>query len=85
MKDELLRDSITSICIALVVMHVNKISQRLLFADLPLVLRVRICQGPKVSKPTYVKGGPGISLSAGKSAIFWVCSCPRNFLHVTHF
>lgn len=39
-------------------------------SDPPRVLRVSTCQGPKVSKPTNVNGGPGVSLSVGKSAIF---------------
>ena len=70
MNDELVILSITSICIALVVRHVNIIAHLLLKARPPLVLLDVISQGPKVSTPTEVKGGPGVKRSHGRSAIF---------------
>jgi len=76
--------SISSICTALVNMHVNNTAQRLLWAQPPLVRRVTIFHGPNTSKPTVVKGGSGVTRSAGKSAIFRVCILPRNFRHMTH-
>nr|XP_024657824.1 immune-associated nucleotide-binding protein 9-like [Maylandia zebra] len=58
--------------ITLVDMQVKSTAQRLLSALPPLVRRVVTVQGPKTSSPTLVNGGIGVSLSTGKSAIFWV-------------
>lgn len=44
----------------------------------------RMYQGPKKSTPERVNGGDGSSLSVGRSAIFWTCSCPRNLQHFRH-
>ena len=73
MKLSVVMDSMSSKWTALVDMHVNITAQRLLSAILPLVLRVVMAHGPKTSRPTLVNGGSGVSLSAGRSAIF--CSC----------
>lgn len=64
--------SMSSMCTALVDMQVKSTAQRLLSALPPLVRRVVTVQGPKTSSPTLVNGGIGVSLSTGKSAIFWV-------------
>lgn len=53
------RYSTTSMWMALMTRQVNKIAHRLLFAVPPLVRLVTTEEGPKVSTPTYVKGGAG--------------------------
>jgi hypothetical protein len=67
--DELI-DSTSYMSIDLVTRQVKIIAHRFDCALPPRVLRVVICQGPKVSTPTFVKGGDGSSLSEGRSAIF---------------
>lgn len=78
MKLDVDMDSTSSMCTALVVMHVKSTTHLLLSALPPLVRRVITIHGPKTSSPTLAKGGIGESLSAGKSAIFWICSDPLS-------
>lgn len=72
-----------SICMARLLRHVNTSPQRFKLVVLPLVLRVRMDQGPNTSKPTLVNGGVASILSAGKSAIRCSTGGPRNFLQTT--
>lgn len=69
MKLDVDMDSTSSMCAALVDMHVKSTAHLLLSALPPLVRRVITIHGPNTSRPTLVKGGIGVSLSAGKSAI----------------
>ena len=62
-------DSNSSMWTARLLRQVNTSPQRLELAAPPRVFRERIVQGPKTSKPTFVKGGATSVLSAGKSAI----------------
>ena len=84
MKLSVVMDSMSSRWTALVDMQVKITAQRLLSALPPLVLRVMMTHGPKTSRPTLVNGGSGVSLSAGRSAIFWSCSLPCILRRVTH-
>ncbi|MEE6499662.1 hypothetical protein FKM82_025183 [Ascaphus truei] len=52
MKLEASIDSITSMCIARILMQVKSTAHRLLFASPPLVLREMTIQGPNTSSPT---------------------------------
>ena len=63
-------DSISSMCMALVVRQVNSTAQRLLFATPPLVHRALTYQGLKTSRPTSLNGGAGVNRSTGRSAFF---------------
>ena len=47
-------------------------------------VRVMMAHGPKTPRPTLVNGGLGVSLSAGRSAVFWSCNRPRSLWRVTH-
>lgn len=71
MNDELESCSIISMCIALVTKQVNNKPHRFCSALPPLVRRNATNQGPKVSTPTYEKGGLGLQRFAGRSGIFW--------------
>lgn len=62
-------DSTSSMCTDLVDIHVKSTAHLLLSALPPLVQRVITIHGPKTSRPMLVKGGIGVSLLAGKSAI----------------
>ena len=84
MKELASMDSNSSMWIARLLRQVNTSPQRLELAALPCVFRERIYQGPKTSKPTFVKGGATSILSAGRSAIRCSIAVPLNFLHVTH-
>jgi hypothetical protein len=75
--------SMTSRCTARVAMHVNRTAQRFDFADPPLVVRVDTDYGPNASTPTWVKGGEGLTLSAGKLPMSCCNGFPRNLRHVT--
>ena len=83
-NDELLSSSMISMCTALEVKHVNNNAHRFEVADPPRVFLVDTCHGPNVSTPTAVNGGPGVSLSKGKSAIICSDRFARSFLHGTH-
>lgn len=69
-KLDVSKDSVTSMCTALMHIQVNMTAQRLLLALPPLVCRVMTAQGPNTSRPTFVKGGSVLSRSAGRLAIF---------------
>lgn len=84
MKLDVDMDSTSSMCIALVDMHVKSTAHLLLSALPPLVRRVITIHGPKTSRLTLVKGGISESLSAGKSAILWICSAPLSLRQMTH-
>lgn len=82
MKLEADIDSITSMCTALILMHVKKTAQHLLSALPPPVRQVKMSHGPNTSRLTLVKGGSQVSLSTGRGAIF--CSINLlSFLQVT--
>lgn len=83
MKLEVDMDSNTSMCVALVLMHVNNTAHRLLSALPPRERRVTMLHGPKTSSPTWVKGGSEVSLSTGSGAIFCSIILPLSFLQVT--
>lgn len=74
-------ESNTSMCVALVLMHMNSTAHRLLSALLPQ--GVTMFHSLKTSNPTWVKGGSVVSLSTGGYAIFWSINLPFNFLEVT--
>ena len=59
--------------------------QRFELAIPPRVLRETTCQGPNASTPTFENGGPGSSMSVGRSAMFWQQWLPRNLRHFTHW
>lgn len=50
-----------------------------------LVFLWMIWYAPNKSIPSKVKGGPGVSLSCGRTNIFRTLNGPRNFLHMTYF
>jgi len=68
-QEELFSCSTTSMCASRVVRHVKRMYQRLFLAWPSLLRRVTIDQGPNVSTPTFVNGGPGSRRSLGRSAI----------------
>ena len=77
-------DSSSSMWITLLLRQAKTSPQRLQLAAPPHVFLERIIQGPKMSNPTFVKGGATSVLSAGGSAIRCCITGPLNFLHVTH-
>ena len=58
-------------------------TQRFALAAPPLSLLIKIFQGPKTSKPTFVKGGLVSVRSGGKFAMCFVKVAPLNFLQFT--
>lgn len=58
-------------------------TQCLVLAEPPLSLLVEISQGPKILKPTFVKGGLVSIQSGGGFAMCCVEVAPRNFFQVT--
>ena len=84
-KLELSINSITSIWIARVPMHVKRTAQRLAWARPPLVRLAQSFHGPKTSSPTKLNGGAGARRSCGSCAICCVWREPHAFLHLMHF
>ena len=80
MKESVLEERTTSICISLL--------QRQVYKAPHFLTSFQTCfstNGPKISTPQYVNGGSIQILSFGKSAIFCCWSCPLNCLHLAHF
>ena len=84
MKELASMDFNNSMWIALLLRQLNTRPQRLELAAPHCVFRERSVQGPKTSKPTFVKRRVTSVLSAGRSAIRCSTTGPLNFLHVTH-
>lgn len=85
MNEDELSSSTTSRWTLRVVKQVKIMAQRFEFAAPPRVFLVIMVQGPKVSMPTLVNGGPGMMRSSGRSAIFCfdyflvICDIQRIF------
>lgn len=70
MNEDELSSSTTSRWTLRVVKQVKIMAQRFELAAPPRAFLVKMVQGPKVSMPTLVNGGPGMMRSSGRSAIF---------------
>ena len=80
MKESVSILQVYSICTALLAKHV-KSALYLLSSFLPSFIR----NGPNISTPQLVNGGPSNVLSFGRSAIFCSPSFPLSNRHLTHF
>ena len=76
--------SISSMCMARVLIQVKRMAHLLLWACPPRVRRVTTVHGPNASSPMYVNGGSVLRRSMGRSAIFCSVAFPRSLLHITH-
>lgn len=83
-KLEVDTDSNTSLCVALMLMHVNNTAHHLLSELPPRVHRVTMLHGLKSrSESDMSKGGSEVSPSASSDAIFCSIHFPLRFLQVT--
>ena len=80
MKESVSILQVHSICTALLAKHVKSVPY-LLSSFLLSFMR----NGPNISMPQLVNGGPSKVLSFGRSAIFCSPSFPHSNLHLTHF
>lgn len=79
MNEDELSSSTTSRWTLRVVKQVKIMAQRFEFAAPPRVFLVIMVQGPKVSMPTLVNGGPGMMRSSVVDYFLVICDIQRIF------